>query len=45
MTKGSPTMTCFLPHLLPVYDLKQAASSQPSMQYVIFPNFQQPLGS
>ena len=39
MIKGSPTTTFFPPHLLLCYGIKQVTSSQPSMQYIIFPIF------
>ena len=39
MGKEPPTMTYFPPHLLIGYGIKHVTSSQPSMQYIIFPIF------
>ena len=45
MRKGSSTMTHFPPHLLICYGIKHVTSSQPSMQYIIFPIFNSQSGA
>ena len=45
MKRRSPSLACFPSCLLSLHGLKHVISSQPSIvQYISFPNFQQPIG-